>query len=73
MSDKTERPRWLELERVLPLTEIEEITSLSPDSVRRHHRDKLIHISPRRLGMKLKDVLAITNGMPAANADRGRA
>jgi hypothetical protein len=61
-TEKAERPTWLELERVLELPEVEEITSLSADSIKRHHRDKLVNLSPRRLGMKLRNVLAIANG-----------
>ena len=55
-------PTWLELERVLPLLEVEKITSLSSDSLSRHHKDKIVNLSPRRVGMKLRDALAIANG-----------
>jgi hypothetical protein len=61
-TEKTERPKWLELERILPMPEVEEITSLSIDSLKRHHKDKIVNLSPRRLGMKLKHALAIANG-----------
>ena len=61
-TEKAERPTWLELERVLELPEVEEITSLSVDSIKRHHRDKLVNLSPRRLGMKMRNALAIANG-----------
>jgi hypothetical protein len=59
---KSERPSWLELERVLPLPEVEEMTSLSRDSLDRHHSNKIVDLSPRRRGMRVKDVLAIING-----------
>jgi hypothetical protein len=59
---KSDRPTWLELERVLPLSEVKQITSLSHDSLTRHHRSKIIALSPRRRGMRLKDALAITRG-----------
>ena len=62
---KTDEPGWLALERILPLTEVTGITSLSEDSLKRHHRDKIKQLSPRRLGMKLKDALAIANGEAA--------
>jgi hypothetical protein len=65
---KVEQPAWLELERIIPLAEVEKITSLSHDSLGRHHKDKIIHLSPRRRGMKLRDVLAI-NGSDT-NPDR---
>ena len=35
------------------------LTSLSEDSIRRHHRDKLVRMSPGRLGMTVKAVLSI--------------
>jgi hypothetical protein len=60
--EETKRPTWLELERILPIPKVEEITSLSHDSLERHHKDKIVNLSPRRRGMKLRDVLAIVNG-----------
>jgi hypothetical protein len=59
---RPDRPSWLELERVLPLSEVEQITSLSHDSIVRHHRARIVELSPRRRGMRLKDALAITRG-----------
>jgi hypothetical protein len=61
-TEKAERPTWLELERVLPMSEVEEITSLSVDSLNRHHKKKIVDLSPRRRGMRLKDALAIARG-----------
>ena len=61
-TEKAERPRWLELERVLTIAEAEELTGLSRDSLTRHHREKIGELSPRRIGMKLKDALAIARG-----------
>jgi hypothetical protein len=58
----TGRPSWLELERVLPPTEVEEMTSLSWDTITRVHRDKVVDLSPRRRGMKLKHVLGLNRG-----------
>lgn len=55
-------PTWLELERVVPLPEVQRITSLSHDSLKRHHSDKIVNLSPRRIGMKLKHALQIVNG-----------
>jgi hypothetical protein len=59
---KSARPEWLELERILPLSEVQELTSLSLDSLVRHHGERIITLSPRRRGMRLRDVLAIGNG-----------
>jgi len=41
---------------------VEEITSLSADTIRRTYPEFIIKLSPRRDGMKLKDALAIANG-----------
>ncbi len=49
----------LERRRIIPLSQAAEITSLSEDSLRRHHRDKIRKIGPRRIGMRLGDVLDI--------------
>ena len=61
-TEKADQPTWLELERVLPMPEVEQLTSLSVDSLNRHHREKIVELSPRRRGMKLKDALAIARG-----------
>jgi hypothetical protein len=55
-------PTWLELESVRPMPEVERITSLSSDTLKRRHGDKVKKLSLRREGMKLKDALAIANG-----------
>jgi hypothetical protein len=61
-ADNPDKPRWLELERVIPLPEVADITNLSRDSLDRHHRSKYVRLSPRRLGMTLKNALAIAAG-----------
>jgi hypothetical protein len=50
----------LELERILSLQEAETITTLSPDSWKRHHADKIVRLSPRRLGVRLRDALMLS-------------
>jgi hypothetical protein len=47
----------LELERIVPLQQAAELQSTSVDTLKRRHRDKIIKLSPRRLGMKLKHAL----------------
>jgi hypothetical protein len=49
----------LELERIISLQEAEKVSDLSPDSWKRHHRDKLVKLSPRRLGVRLKHALML--------------
>jgi hypothetical protein len=54
----------LELRKIIPLAQVTELTTLSEDSLKRHHADKIKRLSPRRLGMRLGDALAI--GTPAS-------
>ena len=51
----------LELQRIITLQEAEKISSLSSDSWKRHHSDKIIEMSPRRLGVRLRDALMMRN------------
>jgi hypothetical protein len=63
-------PTWLELESVRPLRpDVDRITSLSEDSIKLRFPQLIIRLSPRRLGMKLKNALAITNGEFEAGAN----
>jgi hypothetical protein len=52
-------PPALELERIINLQDAEEVSSLSVDSLKRHHADKLVELGPRRLGMRLRDALML--------------
>ena len=52
-------PPGLELDRIVTLQEAEKISSLSVDSWKRHHPDKLVELSPRRLGVRLRDALML--------------
>ena len=52
-------PEWRWLEGYGDMKEVVELSSLSEDSLKRHHRDKLVQLSPRRLGMKRKDALSL--------------
>ena len=58
MTISSSRPH-LELERIITLQEAEKISSLSSDSWKRHHSDKIIEMSPRRLGVRLRDALML--------------
>jgi hypothetical protein len=60
-----------EMERVLPLTSTsknrtgptaEDVTSLSADTLRRRYPDLIRRVSPRRIGIKMRDALTIANG-----------
>jgi hypothetical protein len=62
-------PTWLELERVCLMPEVARVTTLSNDTIKRRYRHYLVNLSQRRIGMKLRHVIAITNGMlPSAAA-----
>jgi hypothetical protein len=52
-------PEGLELERMLTMPEVSELTGLSPDSIKRHYGHLIRRISPRRVAIKLRDALSI--------------
>jgi hypothetical protein len=52
-------PEGLALERMLTLPEVTALTGLSPDTLRRRYPHLIRKMSPRRVAMKLRDVLAI--------------
>jgi hypothetical protein len=55
-------PTWLELESIEPMRKVEEITNLDRDTIKRRYSDRVVQLSDRRQGMKLKHALAITEG-----------
>jgi hypothetical protein len=52
-------PPKLELDRIISLQEAEQVSSLSPSSWKRNHADKIVELSPRRLGVRLRDALLL--------------
>jgi hypothetical protein len=56
-------PVELELERIVTLQEAAEISGLSRDAWQDNYPELIIHLSPRRLGIKLRHVLSV--GQPA--------
>jgi hypothetical protein len=50
-----------ELLRILPPPQVEEVTSLSWDTIERRYPEKVRKLSPRRKGMTLRDALSIGN------------
>ncbi len=52
--------RELELERIVSLRQVKKLSSLSRDSLKRYYADKIIELSPRRLGMRLRDALMLS-------------
>jgi hypothetical protein len=53
------QPSWTELHRVVSLKEASRLSGLSADSIKRHHSDKIINLSPRRRGMRMRDALML--------------
>jgi len=49
----------LELNRIARLPEVSRLCGLSEDSVRRNHRDKLINLGPRAVGMRIFHALML--------------
>jgi hypothetical protein len=52
-------PENLKLQRIVPLKEAAELRGCSEDTIKRHHPDKIIKVSARRLGMRLADALML--------------
>lgn len=64
---ETRAPSWVELQSIIPLESDDEtsgksVTSLSGDTLKRRYPDAIVEVSPRRVGIKLKDALAIADG-----------
>jgi hypothetical protein len=49
----------LELERIASLAEASKLSSMSEDTLRRRHGDKIIKLSDRRSGMRVKHALML--------------
>jgi hypothetical protein len=62
---KTELRPDLELQRVVTLREAAEISGISLDTIRRRYPQIIIKLSPRRVGVRLRDALSI-GGQPVA-------
>ena len=54
----------LEQLRIVTLQEGGRLSSLSADSILRNHRDKVIDLGPRRLGIRVRDALTLRNKKP---------
>jgi hypothetical protein len=52
--------------RIVPLAEAARLSGISEDGLRRHHSDKLIKLSPRRIGMRQGDALMLNPNSNAA-------
>jgi hypothetical protein len=57
-------PAKLELDRIISLQAAEQVSSLSPESWKRNHPDKVVELSPRRFGVRLRDALMLKPNKP---------
>ena len=57
--DDFKLPPRHELDRIISLQEAERVSSLSPSSWKRNHPDKIVELSPHRLGVRLRDALLL--------------
>jgi hypothetical protein len=57
--DDFKLPTKYELDRIISLQEAKQVSSLSPDSWKRNHADKIIDLGPRRFGVRLRDALML--------------
>lgn len=56
----------LHLLRIVDPSEAEELSSLSWDSIKRNHADKIVHISARRVGIRVGHALMLARAANAA-------
>ena len=52
-------PNWLELQRITSLQEASHLSGMSIDTLKRRYTEKIIRLSPRRLGMRVRDALQL--------------
>jgi hypothetical protein len=58
-SDPISELSTLERLRIARLDEAEHLSGLSKETIRRHHSDLIIDLSPRRQGMRVQDALTL--------------
>jgi hypothetical protein len=51
----------IELERIAPLAEAARLRGVSVETLLRTDRNRIIQLGPRRLGMRVKDALMLSN------------
>jgi hypothetical protein len=59
VDDDFKLPPALELDRIITFQEAEKVSSLSADAWKRNHPDKIVELSPRRRGIRLRDALML--------------
>lgn len=59
-SDKDDLPNWpVALLRIASSEEAEQLSTLSWDTITRNHPDKVIHLSKRRVGIRVGHALML--------------
>jgi hypothetical protein len=51
----------LELNRIVSLAEAARLSSMSEDTIKRRFPEKLVRLSPRRLGVRVADALMLSS------------
>jgi hypothetical protein len=64
LTETDRAPSFIELESVQSMPVVTRITSLSADTIRRQYPELIVRLSERRVGMKLRDALAIASRTP---------
>jgi hypothetical protein len=54
------KPTWIELQRIISLSEAAQLSGISIDTIKRRHADKIIELSPRRRGMRMRNALMLS-------------
>jgi hypothetical protein len=62
-------PEWRWLEGYGDMRESSELSSLSEDSLKRNHAEKIVRLGPRRLGMKRRDALSLGKPLKAGKLE----
>ncbi len=62
-----ELPMEVKLQRIISIAEAAQLRCVSPDTFKRLHSNLIVKLSERRRGVRLKDVLALSeDNKPAA-------
>jgi hypothetical protein len=51
----------VEFLRIVPPDEAERLSTLSWDTIKRNHSDKIVHLSARRVGLRVGHALMLAN------------
>jgi hypothetical protein len=49
----------IEAQRIVPLKEASRLAGVSVDTLRKHYRNLIVRVGPKRVGMRLGDVLGL--------------